>query len=425
MLLPLLLLAATPMPPIIQEESKVPPYTLPDPLVCQDGRKVTDAAMWNGVRRPEVFRLVEETMFGRTPDTSKAQADAVTEVREEDRNALGGKATRTQLRVWPVGKKGRAFDLLLYVPNGAKGPVPAFVGLNFGGNHTAVADPAVFPPDTWVSKQWAKNDGSNRADLKHRGAQAERWQVEMLVDRGYALATAYYGDFEPDHPEGWKEGFRAALSPDGAATKWKDGEWAAIGAWAWGLSRSLDVLEKNPRIDARRVAVIGHSRLGKASLWAGAQDSRFALVISNDSGCGGAALNKRIFGETVGVITGHYKGRGFPHWFTARFETFSEREDQLPLDAHYLLALVAPRPLYVASAQEDLWADPLGEFLGAVHADPVYHVLGQPGLGTTTYPKISQSVGQTVGYHVRPGKHDINAEDWTNYLNFADRVLRK
>ncbi|MFZ9461820.1 MAG: acetylxylan esterase, partial [Opitutales bacterium] len=134
-------------------------------------------------------------------------------------------------------------------------------------------------------------------------------------------------------------------------------------------------------------------------------------------------LNKRIFGETVGVISGHYKGRGFPHWFTARFETFSEKEDKLPLDAHYLLALCAPRPLYVASASEDSWADPLGEFLGAVHADPVYHVLGQPGLGTKEQPPVSKSVGQTIGYHLRPGKHDILLEDWKNYADFADRVM--
>jgi hypothetical protein len=265
--------------------------------------------------------------------------------------------------------------------------------------------------------------GTTQADPALRGGQARRWEFEALIDRGYASATVYYGDFEPDHPEGWKDGFRAALSPDGVNTKWQDGEWAAIGCWAWGLSRMLDVLEKVPSVDARRAAVHGHSRLGKASLWAGAQDQRFAFVISNNSGCGGAALNKRIFGETVGVISGHYQGRGFPHWFTARFATFSEKEDQLPLDAHYLLALAAPRPLYVASASEDSWADPLGEFLGAVHADPVYRVLGQPGLGVKEQPPLSQPVGQTIGYHLRPGKHDILLEDWKNYADFADRVM--
>ena len=420
MLLPLLLLAA--IPPTISDESKVPPYTLPDPLVCADGRKVTDAKMWNEVRRPEVFRLVEENMFGRTPDTSKLQADAVVEVREQSKEAFGGKATRTQFKVWPIGKKGPSFDMLLYVPNAAKRPAPVFVGLNFGSNHTTTADSAVFPAASWVSKQWALK-GTTQADSALRGGQTARWEFEAMIDRGYASATAYYGDFEPDHPEGWKTGFRAAISPDGASTQWKDGEWAAIGCWAWGLSRMLDVLEKVPSVDAKRAAVHGHSRLGKAALWAGAQDQRFAFVISNNSGCGGAALNKRIFGETVGVISGHYKGRGFPHWFTARFETFSENEDKLPLDAHYLLALAAPRPLYVASASLDSWADPLGEFLGAVHADPVYHVLGLPGLGTKEPPPVSKSVGKTIGYHIRPGQHDILLEDWKNYADFADRVM--
>ncbi len=423
MLLPLLMLAA--IPATILEESKVPPYVLPDPLICADGRKVTDAKTWESVRRPEVMKLVEENIFGRTPNTQAAQAERVIEVREEDKQALGGKATRSQWKVWPIGKKGPAFDLLLYTPNNIKGPAPVFLGLNFGGNHTTVEDTAVFLPSTWVSKQWTTVDKVNRATEASRGAQAARWQLEMIIARGYGMATVYDGDFEPDHPEGWKESYRAALSPQGTQTQWADGQWGCIGAWAWGLSRTLDALEKNPLVDAKRVAVIGHSRLGKASLWAGAQDARFALVISNDSGCGGAALGKRIFGETVGVISGHYKGKGFPYWFTARYETYSEKEELMPLDQHYLLALVAPRPLYVASAAEDLWADPLGEFLGAVHADPVYHVLGLPGLGTKDYPKISQPIGQTIGYHVRPGKHDINAEDWQNYLNFADRVLPK
>lgn len=206
-------------------------------------------------------------------------------------------------------------------------------------------------------------------------------------------------------------------------TVWKDGDWACIGAWAWGLSRSLDALEKIPAVDARRVAVIGHSRLGKASLWAGAQDERFALVISNESGCGGAALGKRIFGETVGVIAGVYPGRGFPHWFTARYASFAEKEHLMPIDQHHLLALVAPRPLYVASAVEDRWADPKGEFLGALAAEPVFKLLGQPGLGTATYPEVGQRIGQSIGYHVRKGKHDVTLEDWDAYLDFADRTL--
>ena len=190
MLLPLLFLAAT-VPATIDDESKVPPYTLPDPLVDNAGNKVVDAKQWRESRRPEVMKLVEENIYGRSPDTRVRQQAAVSAVVETDAQALGGRAMRTQLKVWPIGKSGPAFDLLLYVPNGAKAPVPAFLGLNFGGNHTAVEDKAVLLPSTWVSKQWAAADGSNRATEKGRGSQASRWQVETLIARGYALATVY------------------------------------------------------------------------------------------------------------------------------------------------------------------------------------------------------------------------------------------
>jgi len=405
------------------DEAKVPAYVLPDPLVRLDGRRVTTAAEWTGSRRTEVMGLFETFMFGHSPS---APRELSFQVLETDAQTLDGLATRKQVRIQLQGTpEGPGFTVLLYIPNAAAKPVPAFVGLNFKGNHTIHADPGIRIVDQWTWNRDAGQAVSTTPADNTRGSSASRWPVETILKRGYALVTAHYGDIEPDFAHGWRDGIRRVFRPkppegdrsieghpDGAA----DDDWSAIGAWAWALSRIVDYCETDPLIDADHLALLGHSRLGKTALWAGAQDERWAVVISNDSGCGGAALSRRRFGETVERIN-----TSFPHWFCLNFRPYNGREDALPLDQHMLIALVAPRPVYIASAEEDLWADPRGEFLSGLAAEPVYALFGKSGLGVTEFPAANHPVGDAIGYHVRTGKHDVTDYDWTQYMNFADR----
>ena len=405
--------------PTNYDEAKVGNYTLPNPLLCSDGTHVTDKKTWIEKRRPEVLRLFETQVYGRQASKLAGQKF---EVIATDAKALGGKATRREIAIYLTGKKdGPRIDLLLFVPNGAKQPVPAFLGCNFNGNHAVHGDKGISLSTRWMRSTADKiNVVNNRATEASRGSEASRWQVEEVIARGYALATYYYGDVEPDHVEGWKDGLRAALSKDGANTQWKGDEWGAIGAWAWGLSRALDYLESDKAVDAKRVAVIGHSRLGKTSLWAGASDERFALIISNNSGEGGASISRRDYGETIAVLN-----KNFPHWFCGNYKQYTDNAAALPVDMHMLVALGAPRPVYIASAEDDKWADPHGEFLAAKHAEPVYSLFGKKGTGVEAHPRVNQPVGDTLGYHVRTGKHDVTLYDWQRFLDFADRHLAR
>lgn len=399
------------------DESKVPAYKLPDPLICEDGTPVRNRRDWERRRRPELLWLFEEHVYGRAPT---APPGMWFERAGEDAYALGGRATRREVTLWLRGDRGGPkMDLLLYLPRGRRGPVPVFLGLNFMGNHTVHPDPGIRITTAWVPNDRAGTVVSNRATAASRGWAASRWPVERILERGYGLVTAYCGDLEPDHPEGWKLGVRAALSLDGTNHVFRPDEWGAIAAWAWGLSRAMDYLEGDRDVDARRVVLIGHSRLGKTALWAGARDRRFAIVISNESGEGGAALTRRRYGERIADLN-----RRFPHWFCGRYKSYDDREDDLPVDAHELIALMAPRPVYIGSAVEDRWADPRGEFLAGVHAEPVYRLYGLEGLGVTEWPPMGRSVGRYIGYHVREGRHDLTAWDWERYLDFADRHLR-
>jgi hypothetical protein len=399
----------------ITEEAEVPAYTLPDLL--EPHAPVGGEAFqqyWAG-RRQSLLESFTTHVYGSYPSRP---FQLVTE-KQEAGPTLKGRALRQQFRVMLKTEHGSLpIDLVVFSPASAERPVPCFLSLNFTGNHTVAADPEIPVTQNWMRNDKAKGIDDHRAKPEHRGQAASRWPIAMAIEAGCAVATAYYGDIDPDFDDGFQNGVHA-LFPEHRASAEHPERWGSIAAWAWGLSRLYDCLATSvPQVDSRRVAVLGHSRLGKAALWAGATDQRFAAVISNDSGCGGAALSKRIFGETVGRIND-----SFPHWFCPNFRQYSLHESRLPIDQHQLLALMAPRPLYVASASEDLWADPRGEFLAIHGAQPVYQRLGFPALGFHDLPEPGAATIGRVSYHLRAGKHDIDAWDWEHYLQMVAAEL--
>jgi hypothetical protein len=375
----------------------------PDPLVTFDGRRVATKEQWVQERRPELKKLFEHYMYGAAPPALKVQAT----VERTDPKAFGSKSTLKEVTLAFGPPATPKIHLLLVVPNGRKEPAPAFIGMNFCGNHAVVNDPAVRLPDVWLypNRKGVKN---NRATEAGRGTEVDTWALEQSIDRGYAVATFYSGDVDPDRAD-VREGIQPHLGPH---------DWGTIAAWAWGVSRAVDYLVTVPEIDAKRIAAVGHSRLGKTALLAGAFDERIAAVFPHQAGCGGTAPSRGTVGESVQRIN-----TSFPHWFNATFKQFNTQVDRLPFDQHCLVALVAPRPVLFSNAVEDQWANPAGQFEVLKAADPVYRFLGVEGLGAKEMPPTGQLLASRLGYYIRPGKHSMTKEDWKVFLDFADANL--
>jgi len=369
------------------DEPNVVSYPLPDVLAVPNGAKVKNAKEWRNRQRGRILGLFETEVYGRrigSPDSVRFQ------LTRTDPGAMDGKATFKQVTVTIAkGEKTLQFPLVMFLPNAPRKPVPLFL--------------------------LANNRGPENTDVT-RAVKSEFWPAEQVIARGYGIAAFQVGDIDPDKHDGFKDGIHGLLETG----ERRDDAWATIAAWGWGASWAMDYFQTDPDIDRYRVALVGHSRGGKTALWAGARDERFAIVGSNCSGCAGAALSKRIFGETIEAIN-----RAFPHWFCRNFTKYNNREEQLPFDQHMLLALIAPRALYVVSAEEDTWADPEGEYLSLYHAGPVYRLFDLPSVPEQMPPLDSPVIAGRVGYHIRTGKHNLTLYDWMRYVDFADSVYKK
>jgi hypothetical protein len=372
-------------------EDRLPPYQLPDPLVRVAGTSLTRAAEWTQKRRPETLELFQRYVYGRPPAGPFEMKFAVTST---DPGVLGGTATLKRVKITSAsGGKSFTFEAAVITPNNATRKLPAFMLISHRG--------------------WTNNDPVQPDPVGY-------WSVDKIVARGYAAVTFRAGDVDADRAgdEARQGGVRAVWPKTGTAG---GDDWGTIAAWAWGASRVLDYLETDPAIDAKKVAVVGQSRGGKASLWAGAQDERFALVIPNNSGCTGAALSRRIFGETVERIN-----TSFPHWFCENYKKYNGKENELPVDQHQAIALVAPRAVYVASSDGDFWADQRGEFLSLANASPVFALFGAPGMKPSEMPPLDAPlIRGPMAYHIRTGQHNLLTSDWIHFMDYADRLWAK
>jgi len=395
--------------PVNYDEAKVGTYTLPDPLTLADGKAVRDANTWLKKRRPEIERLFEENQYGHSPGRP---SDMSFDVFDKGTPALDGRAIRRQVTVYfSKNKSGPKMDLLVYLPAAARKPVPMFLNISFTANSSAVDDPGIKPGEVWGRDK--------KRGPAPKGGPLGRLDVLPFLAEGIGVATVYYGDIEPDFQGGLPFSVRSLYLKAGQTEPAAD-DWGAIGAWGWGLSRALDYLETDKGVDAKRVAIFGISRLGKTVMWAGAHDTRFKVVIASCSGEGGAALSRRNYGETIGHLTTPTR---YPYWFATNYQKFGAHVDQSPVDAHMLIALVAPRALLLQTGDTDGWSDPKGEFVAAVAASPVYRLLGKQALDSDQMPADSQLVGGTLSYYMHKGGHGTVPTDWDVFRKFLKTYL--
>jgi hypothetical protein len=396
--------------PVNYEEARVGRYTLPDPLILSNGKPVRDAKTWTQKRRPEIVRLFEENQYGRSPERPAVMSF---DVFDKGTPAMGGKAVRKQATIYfSADKKGPREDVVTYLPAGARKPVPLLLCLNFSPNASIFDD-----PDLKLGEMWSREKTRVPAQ---RGKGLGRMNIDQLLAKGFGVAGIYYGDIDPDFAGGIPFGVRALYLKQGQTEPAPD-EWGAISAWAWGLSRAMDYLETDKAVDAKRVAIYGVSRLGKTVMWAGARDTRFAMVIASCSGEGGAALSRRNYGETIAHLTAPTR---YPYQFCANYAKYAAHPDESPVDAHMLVALMAPRPVFLQTGDKDFWSDPKGEFLAAVAAEPVFRLFDKQGLGTDKMPGAGEPILHTIGYHMHAGGHGTMPRDWDYFLKFMEMHLR-
>jgi hypothetical protein len=396
--------------PVNYDEAKVGTYTLPDPLVLNNGRRVRNAKTWWKKRRPQILEIFETQQFGRSPGRP---ADESFEVTDKGTLALGGKALRKQITIHLLKDPAApVIHLLLYVPAAARKPVPVLFSISFTAVSSSVDDPGITPETIW-------NPRTNTRVPAGTSRFFRPMNILPVIDAGFGYATYYYGDVDPDYAAGFSHGIRAWYLKPGETERGPD-DWGSIAAWAWGMSRVEDYLETDESVDAKRVAILGVSRLGKTVLWAGASDIRFAAVIASCSGEGGAALSHRDYGETIAHLTAPSR---FPYQFALNYAKWSGFPDRAPMDAHMLIALIAPRPLLLQTGSTDFWSDPKGEFLAEVAAGPVYRLLGKDPLDTDVWPAARQPILHDLAYYMHEGGHGTEPSDWDIYLEFLKMHL--